>query len=141
MTVINLGSEKGIRYWKLFKHLKDFRKKLNYQIGSRREGDIEKVWADITLAATELNWHQKPAYGRHSSLSIDAKGERQLLPENYITTQKIDQGFMSSFNKTILITGGAGFIGSHVVRLFVNKYPEYRILNLDKLAPIQETKT
>ena len=36
--------------------------------------------------------------------------------------------------KNILITGGAGFIGSHVVRLFVNKYPEYRILNLDKLT-------
>jgi dTDP-glucose 4,6-dehydratase len=36
--------------------------------------------------------------------------------------------------KTILITGGAGFIGSHVVRLFVNKYPEYRILNLDNLT-------
>ena len=37
-------------------------------------------------------------------------------------------------NKTILITGGAGFIGSHVVRLFVNKYPDYRIVNLDKLT-------
>ncbi len=37
-------------------------------------------------------------------------------------------------NKTILITGGAGFIGSHVVRLFVNNYPEYRIVNLDKLT-------
>ncbi len=36
--------------------------------------------------------------------------------------------------KTILITGGAGFIGSHVVRLFVNKYPDYRIINLDKLT-------
>lgn len=35
---------------------------------------------------------------------------------------------------TIIITGGAGFIGSHVVRLFVNKYPEYRIINLDKLT-------
>ena len=34
----------------------------------------------------------------------------------------------------ILITGGAGFIGSHVVRLFVNKYPQYRIVNLDKLT-------
>jgi len=34
----------------------------------------------------------------------------------------------------ILITGGAGFIGSHVVRLFVNKYPQYRIINLDKLT-------
>lgn len=36
--------------------------------------------------------------------------------------------------KNILITGGAGFIGSHVVRLFVNKYPEYQIVNLDKLT-------
>ncbi|WP_300108325.1 dTDP-glucose 4,6-dehydratase [uncultured Alistipes sp.] len=36
--------------------------------------------------------------------------------------------------RNILITGGAGFIGSHVVRLFVNKYPEYRIINLDKLT-------
>ena len=36
--------------------------------------------------------------------------------------------------KTIVITGGAGFIGSHVVRLFVNKYPEYKIVNLDKLT-------
>lgn len=36
--------------------------------------------------------------------------------------------------KTILITGGAGFIGSHVVRLFVNKYPDYRVVNLDKLT-------
>ena len=37
-------------------------------------------------------------------------------------------------NRNILITGGAGFIGSHVVRLFVNKYPGYRIVNLDKLT-------
>ena len=36
--------------------------------------------------------------------------------------------------KTILITGGAGFIGSHVLRLFVNKYPEYKIINLDALT-------
>lgn len=36
--------------------------------------------------------------------------------------------------KTILITGGAGFIGSHVVRLFVNKYPDYMIVNFDKLT-------
>jgi len=37
-------------------------------------------------------------------------------------------------NKKILITGGAGFIGSHLVRLFVNKYPHYTIVNVDKLT-------
>lgn len=37
-------------------------------------------------------------------------------------------------NKTILITGGAGFIGSHLVRLLVNKYANYKIINLDKLT-------
>jgi len=36
--------------------------------------------------------------------------------------------------RNIVITGGAGFIGSHVVRLFVNKYPDYKIINLDKLT-------
>lgn len=37
-------------------------------------------------------------------------------------------------SRSILITGGAGFIGSHVVRRFVNNYPEYRVVNLDKLT-------
>ena len=41
---------------------------------------------------------------------------------------------MMMAKKNIVITGGAGFIGSHVVRLFVNKYPEYNIINLDKLT-------
>jgi dTDP-glucose 4,6-dehydratase len=47
---------------------------------------------------------------------------------------KIYKKYISNMNKTILITGGAGFIGSHVVRLFVNKYPDYKIVNLDKLT-------
>jgi dTDP-glucose 4,6-dehydratase len=41
---------------------------------------------------------------------------------------------MSSAVKTIIITGGAGFIGSHVVRLFVTKYPDYKVINLDALT-------
>lgn len=38
------------------------------------------------------------------------------------------------FKRNIIITGGAGFIGNHVVRLFVNQYPDYHIINLDKLT-------
>ena len=41
---------------------------------------------------------------------------------------------MKNYIRNILITGGAGFIGSHVVRLFTNKYPNYHIVNLDKLT-------
>ena len=39
-----------------------------------------------------------------------------------------------NYERTLIITGGAGFIGSHVVRLFVNKYPQYKIINVDKLT-------
>ena len=41
---------------------------------------------------------------------------------------------MHNYQRSILITGGAGFIGSHLIRLFVKKYPQYKIVNLDKLT-------
>jgi dTDP-glucose 4,6-dehydratase len=41
---------------------------------------------------------------------------------------------MNNFSSSIIITGGAGFIGSHVIRVFVNKYPHYRIINMDALT-------
>ncbi len=46
----------------------------------------------------------------------------------------VDLKLNTMTKRNIIITGGAGFIGSHVVRLFVNKYPEYNIINLDKLT-------
>jgi len=41
---------------------------------------------------------------------------------------------MNKYHKIIAITGGAGFIGSHVLRLFVNKYPDYQVVNIDALT-------
>ncbi len=59
-----------------------------------------------------------------ASFSLDRRRGKGPYPDN----------FMKNYKKNILITGGAGFIGSHVVRLFVNKYPDYRIFNLDDLT-------
>src|ERR1043165_7904463 len=43
-------------------------------------------------------------------------------------------GLIFKMQHIILITGGAGFIGSHLTRLFVTKYPQYKIVNIDKLT-------
>ena len=48
--------------------------------------------------------------------------------------KQLQQHYKTIMNKTILITGGAGFIGSHVIRRFVTRYPEYLIVNADKLT-------
>ena len=50
----------------------------------------------------------------------------------FFTFKRYSRNLSEKMN--IIITGGAGFIGSHVVRLFVNKYPQYKIINLDKLT-------
>lgn len=55
-----------------------------------------------------------------------------LVAGNYLFIRNFTQ--KSQHLKTILITGGAGFIGSHVVRRFVSNYPDYKIVNLDKLT-------
>ena len=63
-----------------------------------------------------------------------------LIPENriwnkFVIPEKMHKKLtIMNFKRNIMVTGGAGFIGSHVVRLFVNKYPEYRIINVDKLT-------
>ena len=67
-------------------------------------------------------WKFWTVYSRYTSIKGSFK----------IPTLKIIMNM--SFDKTILITGGAGFIGSHLVRLLVNSYPNYRIVNLDLLT-------
>ena len=59
------------------------------------------------------------------------------MPNGCLIIQKtyINNAAHHEFLKgNIIITGGAGFIGNHVVRLFVNQYPDYHIINLDKLT-------
>ncbi len=61
-------------------------------------------------------------------------GHIAILSLHYQSRYQISDNNMNNYKRNIPITGGAGFIGSHVVRLFVRKYPEYHIINLDKLT-------
>lgn len=95
--------------------------KLPYQIQPRRAGDIEKVYADTTKSNQILGWK---AQRDISQMMASAWAWETQLAKNAIPMEK----------KKILITGGAGFIGSHVVRRIVSQYPNYDVVNLDKLT-------
>ena len=77
--------------------------------------------------AYHLHIHGSPPCQNLSSLNVNRDEEEGL--RLVIWTLNLIKKM-----KTLLITGGAGFIGSHVVRRFVNKYPEYKIVNLDVLT-------
>ena len=105
----------------LKKYLSDFDKKINdieAVHGPFREGDIPHSLASIEKASVYLNY--KPTHNIQEGL------------------KSCVSWYLNDFKKRkmnkILITGGAGFIGSHFNRLFVNKYPDYHIFNLDSLT-------
>ena len=70
--------------------------------------------------------------GRPAGLSNMVQFPAGLLL--FLNSKNIIENIIFSSMQNIIITGGAGFIGSHVVRLFVNKYPQYNIYNVDKLT-------
>ena len=120
--VFNIGTGRG---YSVLEAVHAFEKasgiKLPYKISNRREGDIEKVYADTTKSNTVLGWYAKK--------DID-----EMMASAWTWEKNLAQNSINMEKKKILITGGAGFIGSHVVRRFVKNYPNYHIFNLDKLT-------
>ena len=70
--IFNLGTGKGVSVLEMIKAFeKSTGVKINYRITGRREGDVPMVWADTTLANTELGLESRYTFGRYSSLSLE----------------------------------------------------------------------
>jgi len=120
--VFNIGTGRGYSVLEAVKAFEEVSGiKLPFEIKSRRPGDIEKVYADTTKSNQILGWKAK-------------KDISQMMASAWAWETKLAQNNHAMEKKKILITGGAGFIGSHVVRRFVKNYPHYDIVNLDKLT-------
>ena len=124
--VFNMGTGKGSSVLEV---INAFEKatgvKLKYEIGPRRAGDVEQVWGDVTKSTNQIKLDGRIGH-RCNDVVCMGMGKIYCLKIRY----KLNIIIM----KKIIITGGAGFIGSHVVRRFVKNYPEYQIINLDKLT-------
>jgi len=84
-----------------------------------------------SLGGNESHQFVKILFSRSLTLKLNLSTSLNTQP---LSTFNLSQHSTSLNTMTILITGGAGFIGSHVVRLFATKYPHYKIVNFDALT-------
>ena len=105
-----------------------------------RQSGIQLDSGEPKKCKTISSASRSPAYRSHvggGSGGVPARAQKRALKRAIEDARKrvqVEKTSKISMQRTIIITGGAGFIGSHVVRLFVNKYPDYKIINLDKLT-------